>query len=458
MIRHIYHYNVHSEQRYFLGERPRSFYDLIAFNGNIVSHTPQGVAGFVATSGKPFFIDPQTHAFQHRTINLKKNIGSKKTGEGPNFEFKPSIIKLVKDYLKSPFQSVLDEDRPIKPNHFRDNDSRINTTLITEVCERIIEFQKSTLINRLDDDSREFLETDADLQPEFILPPYFFISNIETLDWFDIVTNCYTKTKEIEAELPVYFYLVISPDVIEEFHQEILDRLSLLRPDGILLWLDDVNEESLGLQDGRILIKFLRDLRRTTDSIINLHGGYFSTLLCHEEIGNIFSGVGHSVNYGESRAVVPIGGGIPMARYYMPALHSRLRFGDALGIIRAMNWLNSAEEYKTKVCGCDECTRLINEYGNVSEALFAYGDSNVVQSRRRSGSIISLEYPTREAKLSASWHYLYNKHNEYVNVQGNSLGDLLNQLDASFDELYPQTGSDLIAHLKIWKKIIEFSS
>ena len=78
MTEHIYHYNTHAEKRYFLGSEHHSLYDVIALNGNIVSHTPEGVAGFLAMAAKDFYIDPQTHAFQHATINLKRDVSDKK--------------------------------------------------------------------------------------------------------------------------------------------------------------------------------------------------------------------------------------------------------------------------------------------------------------------------------------------------------------------------------------------
>ena len=123
-MKHIYHYNTHAEQRYFLGREHHEGYDMIALNGNIVSHTPAGVASFIAVSAKPFYIDPQTHAFQHATINLKKNVSDSKKGEEPKYEFKPSIKVLAKDRLGYPFDKVIEEDIPLDVNFFFDNNGR----------------------------------------------------------------------------------------------------------------------------------------------------------------------------------------------------------------------------------------------------------------------------------------------------------------------------------------------
>ena len=65
MSEHIYHYNVHSEQRYFVGPEHRDLYDLIFLNGNIVSHTPAGIAAF---HGKTSFNQIQAARLQQVRI------------------------------------------------------------------------------------------------------------------------------------------------------------------------------------------------------------------------------------------------------------------------------------------------------------------------------------------------------------------------------------------------------
>lgn len=171
MAIHIYHYNTHAEKRYFLGEH-RDLYDLIALNGTIVSHTPTGIAGFIATVAKEYYIDPQTHAFQHATIHLKR----KKEESGIQaFEFKPSIIKLAKERLGSIFASVIDNDSPFRPSNFLTDDNQLNTDIIEQVCRNVVEFQLNMLERELDEETREFIK-DTDFSPKFIVAPYFYLS------------------------------------------------------------------------------------------------------------------------------------------------------------------------------------------------------------------------------------------------------------------------------------------
>ncbi len=199
----------------------------------------------------------------------------------------------------------------------------------------------------------------------------------------------------------------------------------------------------------------MRDLRNSSENIFNSHGGYLSILLCHSEAGNLLDGVGHSVNYGESRSVVPVGGGIPMARFYFPSVHSRLRFGDAVGIVYPLDWLSSQESYRDNICRCAQCTELIQNKNTINEVFLAYGESNPVTFRRRSGTIVSLEYPTSEAKRLAARHYLFNKAKEFLDIQEKSLSELLGELDNAYNAIAPVSGDDMISHLKNWHSAIQ---
>lgn len=453
MIIHVYNYNVHSEKRYFLGEH-RSLYDLIMINGNIVSHTPAGVAAYLATANKPFYIDPQTHIFQHATVHLKSDNSDSSKGEMPNYQFKPSIIKLAKDRLGEPFSRVIDGDRPLSPSDFTRNGEREADAIITAACESVIRFQKETMVSELDDESRELMDENRNFLPDFIVAPYFYLSPIRFMDWLRLTLECYRKTKQIETSTPVYLSLVISKEAIEDRSEQIAREVGALQPDGIILWIDCQVEEDLSISELRRFMKLVRGLKNGTARIINSHGGYFSTLLCHPQLENLLDGAGHCINYGESRSVVPVGGGIPMARFYFPVLHSRIRFGDALGIARAKNWLDSPGSYRDNVCSCRQCTELLDKSQSANAAFFEYGRSSPVTFSRRSGSIVSLEYPTKEAKQAAARHYLYNKAKEFNDVREKALRELISDLENAFREISPYSGDDIAAHLNNWAKVL----
>lgn len=454
MATHIYHYNTHAEKRYFLGPEHHSLYDMIALNGNIVSHTPEGVAGFLATAGKDFYIDPQTHAFQHATIHLKRDVSDKEAGEPPKYEFKPSIAKLATERLGGAFSSVIDNDKPIAPTTFLDSNGKIRNEAIDTICQSVGNFQLNTMLDELDDEAKEFIGDLTSLKPTFLIAPYFCLANHRWEDWLKVNIACYENTRKIFKGEPIYLGLVISRERLIN-PQGIIDAISAVKPDGILLWIDENVEENLGVSEIKSYVHFLQVLKKITGTIYNSHGGYLSILLCHRDIGGLLDGVGHSMNYGEHRSVVPIGGGIPMAQFYLLAVHSRLRYADVAGIVQPKGWLDSVEQYRKNVCMCHQCQELLTEKGGAEKAFAEYGKSNPVTITRRSGAIVRLDYPTKEAKQAATRHYLYNKAQEFREIQQKSVHELLKNLKDKYNEIASDLGEDLVAHLRTWHTALD---
>lgn len=449
MAIHIYHYNMHAEQRYFLGREHRVLYNLIALNGNIVSYSPSGVAGFISTAARKYFIDPQTYAFQHDTINLKRDESDKDVGVLPDYQFKPSIIKLANDRLKGLFGLVIKNDKPITPDDFYDNNI-IDNNIIGETCENVINFQLNILIESLDNETKEFLNSTIDFKPEFVIAPYFSLSDLNFKKWLEINLHLYSISREIYNYLNVFFALVVSKKILYNNKEYILEKIDELKPQGILLWIDENIEENLFDYEVEDYYQFLKKLKDSTEVLYNSHGGYLSILLCHEEIGPILDGVGHSINYGESRPIIPVGGGIPMARFYFQSIHSRLRFGDALRINISKGWLNSEDSYRQYVCKCQQCMDLLKKLHDIKSTFNAYGESNPVTFRRRPGTIVQLEYPTGAAKQAAARHYLYNKALEFKSLKEKSFDELLENLKYTYNDIATSVGRELIEHLNNW--------
>ena len=453
MAKHICHYNTHAEKRYFLGREHHDCYDMIAFNGNIVSHTPAGVAGFVATAGKDFYIDPQTHAFQHPTIHLKRDISDKEAGEPPQYEFKPSIVKLATERLGGAFSDVINGDRPVAPTAFLDSDGSVRNNAIDTICQSVGNFQLNTMIVELDDEAKELIGDLSNLKPNFLIAPYFCLATHRWREWLKINIACYQKTQALFRDLPIYLGLVLSKERLND-GAEIIEAISTVKPDGILLWIDEHVEEAIGVTDIERYVNFLQGIKGAAGTTYNSHGGYLSILLCHSQAGGLLDGVGHSMNYGEHRAVVPIGGGLPMAQFYLMSVHSRLRYADAAGIVQPKGWLDSVEQYRNNVCMCHQCQELLSEKGRAESAFAEYGKSNPVTIARRSGAIVRLDYPTKGAKQAATRHYLYNKVKEFKNIEENNFLTLLGELETTYNEISSDAGDDFVGHLFTWHKAL----
>ena len=94
------------------------------------------------------------------------------------------------------------------------------------------------------------------------------------------------------------------------------------------------------------------------------YGGYDSILLCHEELKERLYGVAQSVGYGESRNITPVGGGLPVNKYYFYPTHKRMTVGDASNILSKQGFLTgdkaeAAERFYQEICDCLQCKKII---------------------------------------------------------------------------------------------------
>ncbi len=445
--KHIYHYNITAEQRYFFGRDHRNLCDLISLNANIVAYNPEPVAAFVATSAKPFIIDPQTHAFQHNPNNLKRDVRTdeqKQMRLPPILRFKESILSLANNYLREPFTKVIEHNTELTPSDFLDNRNNINQALIENVCNNTITFQQNVLNSNLSEEDRELLESN-NFVPEILLAPYFYLEGPGFRDWLRINASLYEKAKLLFNNYQVYLPLVISKNILETSGIiEVIEMVKRIRPDGINLWIDDYEEEKLSKKQIGIFIQLLIQLNKITPNIFNSHGGYFSILLCHPEL-SLLKSVGHSINYGEHRSVIPVGGGIPKAPFYFPSIHSRLKFENALEIVKGKRWLSDKECYNAKVCACAQCEQLINENESIEAAFDVFGQTKLSKGKN------PREVPIASAKQAASRHYLFNKANEFASLEIIPISDLIGKMNLAYNEVSSLIGEEY-QHLRIWSE------
>jgi len=99
---------------------------------------------------------------------------------------------------------------------------------------------------------------------------------------------------------------------------------------------------------------------------------------------------------------------------------------------------------------CHQCQELFDEKGSAEKAFDLYGKSNPVTITRRDGTIVRLEYPTKEAKQAATRHYLYNKAKEFDDVETKTYNELLQDLDAIYREVSENSGEEVVSHLRTW--------
>lgn len=443
-VEHWMTFGTFAQQEYFKYPHPESYTGVI-LNANMVAHAPAGIAGFLlgkTKPGFPYIIDPQTHAFQHNRSLL---LNSKN-------EVKSSIKKLASEYGNI-IRSLIDE-RPVLPSDFGDKAE------LQDLVESVVKFQRDKLAAMMQESEYmkylEFEEGEIN-RPYAVVAPYFYMTESTYSEWLPIVVQAAKIAVDHlkKDETKIFSAIAISKGILmdESIMDEILDSFKEVKVDGYLLWVDDLNENLSSKNTLSGLAKFVHGLREDSNkAVVNLHGGYYSLLLGSEKFGlKGFTGVAHGPGFGEFRSVVPVGGGIPIAKYYIRNLHSRVKYREALDFFSNSNWLESADEFHAHVCDCDECNKVIAKN---ADNFVLYGESNPV-TVNRGGGVVTMEYPTTATSKRCLRHYLQNKVLEIDFVNQSDRDRLLEELDQGFAQYEKTGGLDTVAHLKQWKSVLE---
>jgi hypothetical protein len=429
-----------TEQRFFLYPAADT-YSGVVLNANMIAHAPAGVAAFLMgkTLTRKYFIDPQTHAFQHEVSAILNKEG----------KVRQSIESLAKEY-GTPVLDCLKRMEPLKPSHLEDASFR------AEFVERVIRFQHEFLPLWMSKaEENDYLQLQPqELVPYAVVAPYFYLNESNFNRWFDVnrflIEDSIRYAKKIGARL--FVPLVISRDVLDA--PDLRKALSVLCPieaDGIVLWIDnfkEVQESTTRLKNFLDLVKLIR--KRDKQEIVNMHGGYFSVLAGSRLGGGLLNGVAHGPQFGEHRAVIPVGGGIPKAKFYVPGLHSRFLYAEAQAMFRRRGWLDSSEAYLQKICSCSACRALMEEKGVAGFADF--GDSTV-KLVNREGGYVRMEFPTTIAKQISLAHYLRRKQEEFDMSNNASATDLQAELARAYDMFSP-SGEGVAEHLDRWSRAL----
>jgi len=429
-------FSTFAEQRHF--EYPeKGTYQGVVINANMAAYAPAGLAAFLLekTATATYIIDPLTHAFQHDPEAICNSEGEPK-----------SSIKGLAEAYGEPI-STLVGSRPLLPKHFEDR------KVLGAFTERCVEFQLDHLRSFMKEaDAAKYV--DDEIKPPYaVVVPYFFLTETTYADWLPI---CIDAAKQTCANVgdgggpKVFTAVVVSQGILldDSAQEAISDGFSSAALDGYLLWVDDLDEKSASKGELAGLLKLARRLRADgRREVINLHGGYFSILAAGVLGKSALSGVTHAPEFGEFRSVVPVGGGIPIARYYIPSLHTRVRYRDALRMFTAKDSLHSAASFHEGVCDCEKCKEVLaNDAANFT----LFGESTVKSVRRKHG-IARIEFPTTEAKRRCLCHYLQKKRIEYQFAETASDKQLLSDLDSGIQAYQDVAGLEGVAHLQRWK-------
>jgi hypothetical protein len=435
-------FSTFAEQDYFRFPDTKTYTGCI-INANMASHAPAGLAGFIVekTAGVSYIIDPLTHAFQHEPscITDSKN------------KVKKAIQDLATSYGE-PIASTVGR-RPLHPSHFKDKN------IITDFTLNCINYQRDQLSSAVaNNDSAKYLE-DLELEkmktPYALVAPYFYMTGSTFGEWVNVNLQlsqiAVQKKKENEK---IFAEIIISQDVLrsEKRVETLLQLYAELNVDGYLLWIDEFCEHNSDREILESFYKLSSGLRASGQKeVINLHGGYFSILIAGNGGNGALSGVAHGPEFGEYRAVVPVGGGIPISRYYIPQLHNRVRYREAQRILKDMGYLENADVFHREVCSCATCQGVLS--GNIAK-FTEFGDATVKNITRGDG-FVRREFPTTEAKEKCLQHYLRRKALEYSFAAHAPKDRLLGLILESYKNFSKTMSLEEISHLKIWYDILK---
>ena len=428
--KHFVRYGTHAEKNFFLGSFADD-YDAIIINGNMLANSENAMSAFVFKVQKPFLIDPQTHAFQHDPKYITNGNG----------DIKSSIKKLAENF-GSLITSGLVKGEAIKASDLTD---------IDEFVKLVIKFERDNIKTKiLDSDDNEYITFEGStfeensLVPIGIISPYFYMDSYTISSWLPVNIRLVNKTKElVGADTIVFAEIVISKDILNNniLLNQIITAYLGSSCDKILIWIDSFAEENQDVASLNNLINFVKQLRVGGKEVYNLYGGYFSILLTANDNG--LSGVSHGLEYGESRGVIPVGGGVPLVKYYFPPFHTRLRIEDLARILTLKGWQPGAnnQEFASEVCDCPKCFNI----GQFEETL----------PLKKVGRGIRRAFPTTAAKRHSLEHYLYCKQKEFQIVNSKTLKELagdMRQTKVAYNNIVDEK---LTQHLDNWSDAIE---
>ena len=435
---HILRYGTVAEKVHL--EKAISAYDYLSINGNTAAYVSGAIAQFIvekffSNNKKGFFIDPITYAFQNKIELLNSN--STVTGKS---SIKKSVQKLIEVY-DYPIKNV-EKGHPVVVDDFKDNNLNL------EFCRRVLSFQYDLVYEHINsNDLEKYLEYVAadqiknipQLRPKFLIAPYFYIDISDPMwkEWLKLNVNFVNLSTDLSKkdynEKSIFAQIVINKQTLlcDEAVDLIAESYCGLECFGYTIWIDDFAENEATAEELSACIKLLKKLNKKP--IFNMYGGYFSILLTNKDL-RLLSGVSHGLEYGESRKVYPVGGGVPVSKYYFLPLHQRLDFTKAFYLLEYENiidtekpdWGDSGRYYE-EICKCQQCRKVIKD----KMINFVEFESREFYEIHKSNKVLRRKKASPDTKQNCLYHYLLCKKVEFTSVNKFNIDYLLEKLKES---------------------------
>jgi hypothetical protein len=403
-----------------------SAYGGVVIGAHYITYFQASTENFLASLGKPFFIDPMTYVFARPIDLLTRETGG----------MKATFEKLLSLYGRELAGIVL-RGRSLTPSDFKNGDAW-NDHLVNDLCENVINLQRRLLALQ----KRATLERLMELAEQpimrrtahllFLIPPYFYAESLAD-DWYRVSLELAIRTQRLKGKEALYPVICMSKQVLlsEENLMRIVDDYDEF--DGVVLWVSDLQDDRDGASYLRGVVKLVMAFQERGKPVYSLYGGYFFALL--SKVG--LTGYCSSICYGESKHVDrrATGGGLPL-RYYIR--HLRTKASE----------IDSRFYYSVDIdhlCQCTVCSSIedvIRKEGITESQVDAFVD--------RFFQILSIE--------QAKQHFIEIRHLELTNLAQSNLRDILSALEHDYRQHEPlgrTIGKSLDpSHLRTWLEVL----
>lgn len=440
-------YNTGTDKKAFV--QFKDFFDAAIFNATIVAYSGSSVADLISMHSRKYIIDPQTHIFQQDTSAYMTE--SKKTH---SLAIKKSVAQYLEQMPSELKEKILNLHQKPKPTLIGNNlDSLVDCAYRFQT-----EFVNTFIKKKEYDKYLAFANMGP--SPRLVIAPYFMIksdmSSSEKDMWLQYNRTCLEKTivlNHTQKAEEIAAQLVVEKDALsEELIDAIATTYNLSDYEYIFVWVDDFNSFEAKPAYNKLFSCLIRTLNGLGKKPVMAYGGYESIILCNEQSPVRLFGVAQSVGYGEYRPITPVGGGMPVNKYYFLPTHCRMRFDDVARILSEQGYFSKdkseklhALDYYNNICNCGICREII---GNDINGFSAYNDSIPYIVKTKNGEL-SKNRPTTDAALIAAIHFLHCKVAEWNYVENEAFSVTLENLQARYD----QYQSHLSGRIKTWCEI-----
>lgn len=403
----------------------------VIFNATIVAYSSSAVADLVSVHKNQYIIDPQTHIYQH-DISAIQTVDKSGT-----FVIKKSVDKYLDLLPLSLKELYLSHNGRLSPDDIKGEAD----ALVGAVFEFETKYVNKYIEGKEYDKYLSYVNIGP--QPQVVIAPYFTIKSSYSAplvqEWMKLNRIVAEKFESINnSAYSMGVQIVLEKEMLENdgFIDSIKPTYAGINAEYAFIWVDEFNlfEATQPQQIG--FKKMLIALTELGIKPVMAYGGYDCVMLCNNDVPFRMYGVAHSVGYGETRAITPVGGGLPVNKYYFPPLHSRMSMSKVIEILRqngyfAMDKLSASEKFYSSICACRQCTNVIkNDFDN-----FNYYNESIPFTIRGK---ITRNRPTADASLIAAMHFMNAKMKEWEMVENKTFKQLSDELIKAY-ALYEPT-------------------